>query len=123
MPPSKLQRLADEMITAVRKATGPRAWVQRTLAGGLDLVYSRDGDQHRLALRREKVPPSPTEVEVCAAAFRVPEGTEPRSYLSNKTPNLNSGRLVRYQVVELTWREIEPARTPARPAAYAGATA
>ena len=97
-PKCKLQQIADEMVQRVRDAQFEKAWVQKTLPGGLDLIYSKAEEQRRLALRRIGVQPSDHEIKVCVGVFGVPEETDPHRY----TRKADAGT---YHVAELVWRE------------------
>lgn len=108
MPRSKLQFIAANMIDGVRTAPTVKAWSKHTLPGGLEMIYSKDFDQFRLALRREGVPPSATDVNVCAEVFGVPVDTVPNAYIRQEE-QLSTGRKARFHVVELVWREALPA--------------
>lgn len=99
MARTKLQQIAQEMVTKVQTAPLDRAWVQHTLPGGLDLIYSKAEEQRRLALRRIGVQPSDHEIDICGDVFGVPEETYPHRY-TRKDP---AGT---YHVAELVWREI-----------------
>lgn len=98
---SKLQTTARTMRTAL--TTVESGWNAADLPERLQVVLSRQGEQWRLALRREGgTPPSYEEARVCAEAFEVPEGTEPkRRGWVEKAP----GRTVRINTVEMMWRE------------------
>lgn len=109
MPPTKLQRIANDMRARVDAAKHSAiAWEKRDLPRGLEVLLSLDcvdgRSRYRLALRREKVSPADIEVQICARAFGVPEET-PWQRRSTKEPNLRSGRVVKYQIVELFWFE------------------
>jgi hypothetical protein len=110
MTRSKLQTIADEMRASVaRNGTG---WTTAILPGGLELVLSRQaGDIWRLALRRERIYPSDTEVSILADVFAVPDGIESAQRRSWQEKHPKSERQVRWCVIEFVWREI-PGATP-----------
>ena len=111
-PPSKLAEIADEMRAQLVAGPGGspdpdggQAAVHRPLVRGLQVVLARKGHQSRLALGREGVYPSDTEVEVCRRAFRVPAGAETtKREATSRHPK--TGRKIRYLVVELMWLEL-----------------
>lgn len=99
----KLPEIAGRMRAAlVGRDSG---WVQQDLGRGLAIVLSRDGDQYRLAMRREGVYPSIDEVAICSRVFGVPDGSEPVRVTPRKSKSPADGRTVVYYVVELHWRE------------------
>ena len=100
MARTKLQKIAAEMVQRVRDAQLEKAWVQHTLPGGLDLIYSKAEEQRRLALRRIGVQPSDHEVDVCVDVFGVPSETDPARY-TRKDKAVGT-----YHVAELVWREV-----------------
>ncbi|MEZ4684167.1 MAG: hypothetical protein R2932_59150 [Caldilineaceae bacterium] len=75
-----------------------KGWTQRALFGGLALVLERKGRTWRLALGRIGKPPSVTEAETCARAFRLPAGIE-WSWGQRKRKKIT------YQVAECVWIE------------------
>jgi hypothetical protein len=92
--------MAQEMRAAALR-TGA---VHRPLVKGLQVVLRWEDERWRLALGREGVFPSETEVEVCRRAFAVPEGVETaRREASWRHPK--TLRAVRWQVVEMSWVE------------------
>ena len=102
--PNKLNRLAGEIRQRL-EAKGDAAALHRPLPHGLQVVMQRQ-DRHRwrLALGREGVYPSDTEVEICRKAFAVPEAAE----LAKRTARFchpKSKRVITYYVAELTWVE------------------
>lgn len=99
---SKLATIAAGMRRSL--AGRERGWVQTTLAGGLELVLSREGELWRLALRREAAAPSATEAAVCAPLFGAPAEAEP-ARRSAQGAHPVSGRPVLWQVVEFSWIE------------------
>ncbi len=98
---SQLAKLAGEMREAVER-TG--TWVHHRLGHGLELVMQRKEGRWRLALGREMVYPSETEVDVCRQAFAVPAGAE-QERLMRMRRHAKTGRTITYYVVEVTWRE------------------
>lgn len=66
-----LDRIADDMKRQAER-TGN---AHRVLFGGLMIRYQVNGPTRRLALAREKVPPSPKECEIVARCFRLSEGS------------------------------------------------
>lgn len=98
MARTKLQRIAAEMIDKVQAAPVSKAWVQHSLPGGLDLIYSKAEEQRRLALRRIGVQPSDHEIDICGDVFGVPEETYPHRYTRREPAGT-------YHVAELVWRE------------------
>jgi hypothetical protein len=105
-----LKQLAAGLRTALewaQQAGKPRSWMMRTLPNGLQIVYSYDGDQWRLALRREKVYPADVEVATIRRDFDVPENAGENSYTRTEEQPA-TGRKAKYCVVELTWREQIP---------------
>ena len=101
---SKLQMLAERLRTAV--AAKPFGWANHTLPGGLDRVFSHNGEKWRLALRREKVFPSEVEADILTRAFGVAEGTEPkrRQYCE---VHPDTQRRIQWQIIEYNWIEAE----------------
>lgn len=98
---NKLDRLAEQMRNQVRSTN---ADTHKDLTDGLIIVVGRRDGQWRLALGREKVSPSQTEVDVCKRAFNVPEGaSEDRREHSRRHPK--TGRHIQYSIVELKWME------------------
>lgn len=97
-PPSHLSIIAQQMYDLARVQA--KAYVLRTLFGGLRVALERNGDRWRLAIARLDVMPSNTEAKVIARDFGVPEGTE---WQASHKPNTK--RKVTYKVLECTWRE------------------
>ena len=93
------------------------AWNQRTLSRGLQVVLSYDEDRWRLALRRENVPPSEDEIEICMQAWEVPESAH-RTMSTASARHPLTDRIVKYHTVELTWLEYE--HRTIQPTAQAG---
>ncbi len=111
----KLNQIAATMHNTLELAVRygrPDPYIERSLPGGLQLILSaQPGHQRTLTLRREGVPPSDTEVSVCAAAFGLSDIAEPvRATLTQRHPT--TGRKITYQVVHLRWIE-RPAPKPA----------
>jgi len=94
--------IADNMRTLVQ-APG---WAQHTLPRGLQVIFQRTQDSRmRLAMARETVYPSDTEVELVCAAFGVPEGAETQRSQKAWT-NPKTGRAILYSRIEVYWREV-----------------
>lgn len=93
-----------------QQAGRARGWIQRPLKNGLQIVYSYCGDEWRLALRREGVPPSENEVAVIRRDFDVPEGALRFDNQQTET-HPKTRRKIRYHRVELLWREQAAAAT------------
>ena len=99
---NRLDQLAERMKNRI---AGQNRQTHTELSHGLHIVMGRMEGQWRLALGREKVAPSDTEVDICRTAFKVPEGaSEDRRKHSRRHPK--TGRLVVYNVVELQWMEL-----------------
>lgn len=111
MPATSLQRIADNMIAAVAASPLTRAWTSQVLSGGLEIVYSRDGDTYRLALRRDNVFPSDKEINILASVFDVPPGVPLNTY-TRRLPGSVSGRPVTSHVIEYVWRCPAPEPEP-----------
>lgn len=105
MARTKLQQIADGMRHSVQAAQLSKAWTSHTLPNGLELIYSRDQDQYRLALRSCATLPAPEDIDTIADVFQVPAETPPNTY-TRKLPHPESGRVVKYEVLELVWREV-----------------
>jgi hypothetical protein len=104
--PGKLQETAIAMRVALQsKEQGAK---HQPLPRGLHLVLQRADCCWRLALGREWVYPSETEVTICKAAFNVPEGSEEKR-TTKPSRHPSSKRPIIFYVVELTWREETPA--------------
>ncbi len=106
-PAAKLESKLETLASQMRETLAPyqRGGVHRILPHGLEIVLQRTGDQWRLALGREGVTPSATEVQVCRAAFSVPDEAEVtvfRRFVAKQ----KTGRRATYQVVEMKWREV-----------------
>jgi len=97
----EIGRIAAEMqMELMRKADHGRMWVNRLLPHGLQLVLERQGEGYRLALARAGVYPSQAEVDLCIAAFCIPE----RRTTSSKSAYV-AGSLL--HVTELAWRDMD----------------
>ena len=107
---SKLSDIADTMRHSAESR--PFGYVRTTLPGGLDIVLSHIEEKWRLALRREKVFPSDTELRICQPLFGVPEGTDARFRQHSEThPTTN--RRITWQIVEFKWIESDGADSAA----------
>ena len=91
-----------------KQAGQEKGWNLRTLPRGLQLLLSFEGNRWRLALRRTDVAPSEEEVELCMAAFDVPAEPRRRNYTSSEKVSITNHKVV-YHIVELSWRELDPA--------------
>ncbi len=98
----RLDAIAAEMRMILQQTDA--RFVHRKLAKGLELVLQRTGRQYRLALARPDILPSASEIEICAAAFRVPAGAEPH-HITKTRPGKTG--LLTYHVAELYWTETE----------------
>ena len=96
----RLAKIASAMVAQVA-STGKHA--HQRLAHGLELVLQSTEGHFRLALGREAVYPSDTEVPVCREAFGVPDGAEEGKVLKTRH-HPKTGRVIAYHVVEMTWR-------------------
>lgn len=106
------------MTTATKAREGKLAAVAQTmrtradesgqahtrLPAGLEIVMQRRDGRWRLALGREGVYPSDTEVRVCLVAFQAPEETELVRRLQRST-HPKTGRQRIYHIVECFWVE------------------
>ena len=99
---SRLDSIAVAMRQTLTQTEA--SFAHRKLAHGLEIVLQRTGCQYRLALARPDVAPSDTEIELCAAAFRVPAGCEPH-HITKQRPGKTG--LLTYHVAELYWTETE----------------
>ena len=97
-----LVAIANDMRTQVHKP----GWAQQTLPRGLQIIFQRTSDRRlRLALARESIYPSDTEVELVCAAFRVPEGADMQRSQKVWT-NPKTGRAILYSRIEIYWTEV-----------------
>jgi len=99
---SKLAAVATNMYSLV---TDPGQWTRTKLANGLDIILHRvDDHRWRLALARESVYPSDSEVAIIRDTFDVPEAAEEaRSEKQHRHPKTH--REINYRRVEITWQE------------------
>lgn len=99
---SKLDQIATTMYSDVN---GPGQWTRYKLAHGLDIILHQvDDHRWRLALAREGIYPSDTEIAVCRDSFDVPPAAEEsRSQKVHHHPKTR--RTIVYHVAELTWLE------------------
>lgn len=72
---------------------------------GLRIGYMRIGERRKVTLGREDRPPSLDESLRVACAFRVPVDAEPQRAV-RKVTHPETGRVIRYHVVEYAWIEI-----------------
>jgi hypothetical protein len=109
---NRLMTIADDMRDTL-ETQGDEAALHRPLPHGLQIVMQRRDRHHwRLALGREGIYPSDTEIETCRRAFHVPEAAEiARRTAQYRHPK--SGRTITYYVAELTWVEKDKMRQPA----------
>ena len=101
-PKSKLDSIAVNMYSQV---SIPGDWQRTKLANGLDVILQQvEEHRWRLAMARENVFPSDTEVDTCRKCFDVPAAAEEqRSEKQYKHPK--TGRVIEYRRVELFWME------------------
>lgn len=85
-----------------RLAKVEKGHAKRVLFGGLVVVLERRHETWRLAVGRQRVPPSQTEVATVARDFALPAGLE-----WTWTIKKNQARKVVYQVAECRWIERE----------------
>ena len=84
----------------------PKAWTRRNLPRGLSVVLSHDGPAYRLAMARRDIYPSPEEIDICTSAYNVPEGAEPKRFIT-QTYLPKSNCRVSLHVIEITWRDLD----------------
>jgi hypothetical protein len=101
-PRNKLEGIAINMYSQIGV---PGDWQRTKLANGLDVILQQvDDHRWRLAMARENVYPSVTEVDVCRKYFEVPEAAEEqRSEHQYEHPKTH--RVIEYRRVELFWTE------------------
>lgn len=105
-----LETIAHEMHQKLDSVE--KGFVSRALFGGLVIVYERRHTWWRLAIGREKGPPSKTETDVIARDFGVPAGVEwswlvkPRKTKQRNGQTSSRGILV-WHVAEAVWIERE----------------
>ena len=99
---SKLTAVAATMYSNVVR---PRDWDRTKLQNGLDIILHRvDETRWRLALARESVYPSESEVAIIRDTFDVPDAAEEsRSEKQHTHPKTH--REITYRRVEITWQE------------------
>jgi hypothetical protein len=104
--PTRLAALACSLRRRL-EGRGDHAALHHPLPQGLQLVMQRqDRNRWRLALGREGVYPSDTEIETCRRAFAVPDAAE----LTRRTApyqHPKTQRRITYYIAELTWREAD----------------
>lgn len=88
-------------------ATAPGGKVYRRLDAGIHIVYA-GGERCRLAIGRvAPAAPAAPEVALIAAAFDVPDGSEPATR-QVRWRNPVTEYMTTFNVVEITWREVNP---------------
>lgn len=99
---SKLAAIATQMYSNVVR---PHDWDRFKLQNGLDIILHRvDETRWRLAVARESVYPSESEVAIIRDTFDVPDAAEEsRSEKQHRHPKTN--REITYRRVEITWQE------------------
>lgn len=99
---TKLDQIAATMYADVDR---PGKWTRTKLAHGLDMILHRvDEHRWRLALAREGIYPSDTEIAICRESFDVPPAAEEkRTQKVHHHPKTK--RTIVYHVAELTWIE------------------
>lgn len=103
---SKLTAIADQIRRQIDAKTF--GWVKHTFTGGLEIVVSRNGEKYRLAMRRQNVFPSQTEIDLLLPLFGVAEGTELHwRRVDDKFSRAPS--VIHWYIVEANWIEREPA--------------
>jgi hypothetical protein len=97
-----IKGFADAAYTALAAADGKR---HLPCAHGLNIVIEHTGDEWRLKLGRRDTHPSPIEINICRAAFRL-RSDHPILYIENNG----------WRIVALTWRgPVPPPRTIPEP--------
>lgn len=91
-------------VTAKLQAA-PSEGIYEAAWQGLRIGYMRIGERRRVTLGREDRPPSPDEALRVARAFHAPVDAEPRRAI-RKVKHPETGRTIRYHVVEYTWIEL-----------------
>lgn len=101
MSNDSLANVANTM--RARLGTTADGWLLHVLGRSLAIVLDRKADAWRLALGRATIFPSVKEIEICRAAFGVPEGAA----MAWLEPGMGqrSARFAQYWVVELRWVE------------------
>ncbi|MBK8772674.1 MAG: hypothetical protein IPM06_19915 [Rhizobiales bacterium] len=101
-PKNMLDSIAVGMFSQI---SIPGEWQRTKLANGLDVILQQvEEHRWRLAMARENVYPSDTEVDVCRNAFDVPSAAEEqRSAHQYRHPKTH--RVIEYRRVELFWTE------------------
>lgn len=102
---TKTRTVLESIAMDMYERVAPGEWCRTKLANGLDIILQRIDDRRwRLALAREGVYPSETEVTTCRRYFDVPDTADeqrsPRQYHHPKTR-----RVIEYRRVEITWTE------------------
>ena len=100
---NRLANIAASMRACVNSGA---KFAHHRQAHGLELVLQRRGRGWRLALGREAVQASETEIRLWRAAFGVPDGSEESSQVkARKMPK--TGQTVQFFVTDVTWTEME----------------
>ena len=100
---NRLANIAGAMRATVNSGA---KFAHHRQAHGLELVLQRRDRGWRLALGREHVQASETEIRLWRAAFGVPEGAEESSVVkSRKLPK--TGQTIKFFVTDVTWTEAE----------------
>jgi hypothetical protein len=97
-----LNQVAHQMLAQI--AHLPDGRLQLTPPGDLTLALQRDHDRYHLALGRVGLPLVVSDVRRLAAAFGVPEGTEP-TVTRRQERHPRSGCLIDLYIIELQWTE------------------
>lgn len=101
-----VNRLANIAASMRACIDGGAKYAHHRQAHGLELVLQRRGRGWRLALGREAVQASETEIKLWRAAFGVPDGSEESSVVkARKLPK--TGQTVQFFVTDVTWTEME----------------
>lgn len=101
---ARLAKIAGDMRQLV--TAGEAKYAHHRQPHGLELVLQRQGRGWRLALGRQDVPASETELLLWRQAFGVPEGAEANSVVkARKLPK--TGQSVQFFVTDVTWVEVE----------------
>ena len=101
-----VNRLANIAASMRAVIAAGATYAHHRQAHGLELVLQRRGRGWRLALGREAVQASETEIRLWRAAFGVPDGSEESSVVkARKLPK--TGQTVQFFVTDVTWMEME----------------
>ena len=108
-PLGGLSAVAASMKRQAERATSRHAF--RRLAHGLSIVYGQRNDQWRLAIGRlSPSAPSDQEMQIVAKAFNAPYDFDPVHRQSQWWDPIDE-RSRTYNVLEITWRELEIQQT------------